>query len=181
MRNFIAAVKISQYGLPVAAPLAAVYRRGLFCRESIYISEYVEGVNLYEFLKNLPRDNRDRYRTVRQLSEQIAEIFAVLHEKGLWHRDAKATNFVVYQNDGGYEAAMTDMDGIKQYSTRRESRQMQGLWRLAASVTGLASVNRTDYLRTFEAYCEKVGLPKEERAKVFRQLSIRAQAKSRRV
>ena len=44
MRNFIAAVRISQYGLPVAAPLAAVYRRRfLFCEQSIYISEYVEG------------------------------------------------------------------------------------------------------------------------------------------
>ena len=39
IRNFTAAVKTRQYGLPVAAPLAAVYhRRFLFCDQSIYIS-----------------------------------------------------------------------------------------------------------------------------------------------
>ena len=54
IRNFIAAVKMRQYGMPVAAPLAAVYhKRFLFCDESIYISEYVEGTNLYEFLRNM--------------------------------------------------------------------------------------------------------------------------------
>ena len=53
IRNFAAAVRVKQYGLPVAAPLAAVYhRKYLFCDQSIYISEYVEGMNLYEFLGN---------------------------------------------------------------------------------------------------------------------------------
>jgi hypothetical protein len=181
MRNFIAAVRISQYGLPVAAPLAAVYRRRfLFCEQSIYISEYVDGVNLYEFLKNLPRDTKDRYETVSRLSEQIAEIFAVLHKKGLWHRDAKATNFIVSgRSPDEYRPVLTDMDGIKQYSVRRRSCQMRPLWQLAASVMGLPGIGRTDYLRMFRAYCEKTGIPVEHRRELLRELIRKAQAKHR--
>jgi hypothetical protein len=181
MRNFIAAVRISQYGLPVAAPLAAVYRRRfLSCEQSIYISEYVDGVNLYEFLKNLPRDKKERYWIMSRLSEQIAEIFAVLDKKGLWHRDAKATNFIVSGHSADdYQPVLTDMDGIKQYSVRRKSCQMRALWQLAASVMGLAGISRTDYLRMFRTYCEKTGIPVEHRRELLRELIRRAQAKHR--
>ena len=183
MRNFIAAVRISQYGLPVAAPLAAVYRRRfLFCEQSIYISEYVDGVNLYEFLKNLPQDKKERYWIMSRLCEQIAEIFVVLHKKDLWHRDAKATNFIVSgDSTDDYQAVLTDMDGIKQYSVRRKNCQMRALWQLAASVMGLAGISRTDYLRTFGAYCEKAGIPVEHRREILRELIRRAQAKHRRM
>jgi serine/threonine protein kinase len=179
MRNFIAAVKMRQYGLPVAAPLAAIYRRRfLFCEQSIYVSEYVEGVNLYEFLKNLPRDTRDRRRIVSGLSEQIAEIFAVLDKKGLWHRDAKATNFIVSgHSPDEYRPVLTDMDGIKQYSVRRRSCQMRPLWQLAASVMSVPEVLRTDYLRMFRAYCEKAAIPAEQRRQLLRELAAKALAK----
>ncbi len=181
MRNFIAAVRTSQYGLPVAAPLAAVYRRRfLGCEQSIYISEYIDGVNLYDFLKNLPRDKKERYWIMSHLSEQIAEIFAVLDKKGLWHRDAKATNFIVSGHSANeYRPVLTDMDGIKQYSVSRKSCQMRALWQLAASVMALAGVWRTDYLRMFRTYCEKAGVPAEHRRELLRELIRRAQAKHR--
>jgi len=182
IRNFIAAVKMRQAGLPAASPLAAVYRRKfLLCKESIYISEYVEGVNLHEFLRRMPRDPKERYWTMRELSEQISEIFAELHKRGLWHRDAKATNFIVSGDETeNYKVVLTDMDGIKSCSVRDRNKQMRGLWRLAASVMPLG-IYRTDYLRVFTAYCEKVGLPSEERAGLLRELSRKAQVKSRRV
>jgi serine/threonine protein kinase len=180
MRNFIAAVRMSQHGLPVAAPLAAVYRRRgfLFCEQSIYISEYVEGPHLYEFLENLPLDSKERYQIIRRLANQMAEILAGLHERGLWHRDAKATNFVISRSSGGdYFAAITDVDGIKPYFVRRKGRQLQALWQLAASVMHLRGVYRTDYLRMFRAYCDKVGIPAEQRGPLFRELAAKAQAK----
>jgi heptosyltransferase I len=179
MQNFRAAVKTARLGLPVAAPLAAVYRRTfLFCSRSIYISEYVDGVNLYEFLKNLPRDSKDRFLVISRLSDRLAEIFTSLHRNGLWHRDAKATNFVVSGNGlDNYRLVLTDMDGIKQYFVRRKTCQMRALWRLAASVMPLSSVRRADYLRVFKTYCEKTGLPAAQRANIFRQLVRKAQAK----
>jgi tRNA A-37 threonylcarbamoyl transferase component Bud32 len=178
MRNFIAGVKIRQAGLPVARPLAAVYRRRfLFCTQSIYISEYIDGENLYEYLKKLPADSRERYWVIEELSRRLAGIFAGLHKKGLWHRDAKATNFVVYEDDEGIQAAITDVDGIKQYFMRKESSQMRALWRLAASVMCLGGINRTDYLRAFRAYCEEARVPEEQREGIFRQLAQKAEAK----
>jgi len=181
IRNFIAAVKMKQYGLPVAAPLAAVYhKRFLFCDESIYISEYVEGTNLHEFLKNMRAQGEERYWIMRELCGKMAEIFAELHKNNLWHRDAKATNFVVNQDgDGEYQITITDVDGIKQYLSRSEDRQMQGLWQLAASVMGFAGITRTDYLRMFETYCDEVRIPAEQRGDIYRRLARKAQAKYR--
>ena len=181
IRNFIAAVKIRQYGLPVAAPLAAVYhKRFLFCDQSIYISEYIEGTNLYEFLRNMQAQGEERYWIMRELSARMAEIFAELHKNNLWHRDAKATNFVVNQDsDGEYRVTITDVDGIKQYFSASEDRQMQGLWQLAASVMELPGITRTDYLRAFEIYCDEVRIPAEQRRDIFRRLAQKAQAKYR--
>ncbi|MGD0597163.1 MAG: lipopolysaccharide kinase InaA family protein [Sedimentisphaerales bacterium] len=181
IRNFIAAVKMKQYDLPVAAPLAAVYhKRFLFCDESIYISEYVEGTNLYEFLRNMQARGEERYWIMREVSGKMAEIFAELHKNNLWHRDAKATNFVVNQdNEGEYGVTITDVDGIKQYFSHSEDRQMQGLWQFAVSVMGLPGITRTDYLRMFEIYCDEVRIPDEGRGDIYRRLAQKAQAKYR--
>jgi serine/threonine protein kinase len=181
IRNFNSAVKIKQYGLPVTAPLAAVYhRKFLFCDQSIYISEYVDGTNLHQFLKNLQAHGPERYCIMRELSQRMAEIFAKLHKNNLWHRDAKATNFVVSQDGNGeYYVTITDVDGIKQYLYRSEDRQMQGLWQLASTVMGLNEITRTDYLRTFNIYCDCVGIVKERRRDIYQMLAEKAQAKFR--
>jgi len=181
IRNFIAAVKMKQYDLPVVALLAAVYhKRFLFCDESIYISEYVEGTNLYEFLRNMQARGEERYWIMREVSGKMAEIFAELHKNNLWHRDAKATNFVVNQdNEGEYGVTITDVDGIKQYFSHSEDRQMQGLWQFAVSVMGLPGITRTDYLRMFEIYCDEVRIPDEGRGDIYRRLAQKAQAKYR--
>ena len=179
LRNFIGAVKTRQYGLPVAAPLAGLYhRKNLLCDQSIYISEYMEGANLYEFLKNMRADNGERHRIMCRLSERMAEIFAGLHENNLWHRDAKASNFVVYKDgQDNYCVALTDMDGVKQYIFRRKTCQMRPFWQLAASVMNLPNVYRTDYLRVFTAYCEKVGIPVENRRAIYYEVAGLARAK----
>jgi serine/threonine protein kinase len=181
MLNFSAAVMVRQNWMPVALPLAAVYRRKfLSCGQSIYISEYVEGANLYEFLKNLQPQDSDRYRIMRELSKRMAGIFEWLHRINLWHRDAKATNFVVNQDsDGKYQVVITDVDGIKRYISKSEDRQMQGLWQLASTVMGLEGITRTDYLRTFKIYCDYVGLAKERRRDIYQMLAEKAKAKFR--
>jgi len=179
IRNFATAIRMKQYGLPVAAPLAAVYHRIFFlCDRSIYISEYVNGTNLYDFLRNMQKNGIERYRIMQELSEQMSDIFANLHKNNLWHRDAKASNFVVSRNsDGENRITITDVDGIKPYISRSAERQMQGLWQLAASVIALPGITRTDYLRTFEKYCDKVGIDSEEREGIFRRLVRKTQAK----
>ncbi len=181
MRNFKIAIKAKEYGLPTALPLAAVYRRKLFlCDQSIYLSKYVDGATLYDFLKNMQAGAVERYRLMRELSEQMANIFTQLHKNNLWHRDAKASNFVVNKdNKGDYQVVITDVDGIKQYVYRSENRQMQGLWHLAASVMKLG-MTRTDYLRMFLIYCDRAGIGKERRRGIYQQLKEKAEEKFRR-
>ncbi len=178
VRNFRTAIRLFEGSVPVAAPVAAIYKRKyLSVVESIYVAEYVEGsANLYNFLtEQLPGKSMKQYAIKKQLAEQIAGILAKLHRMGLWHRDAKASNFVAYkQADGRCVLKLVDMDGIKRYMLCRRRRQFQPLWRLAASLVGL--VNRSDYLRTFTLYCNLCDI-REGRRQIYRRLAARARAK----
>ncbi len=179
--NFNTAVNAAGTGVQVGPGLAALYRRRfLGCRESIYISEFVEGVNLHKFLSQLPSEDIARHRVMNRLSEQLAEVFAALHKNGLWHRDAKASNFIVSgDNYDNYKVVLTDMDGIKPYFICRADRQMRALWRLAASIMIIPSIGRTDYTRLFRAYCERMGIPKGQRGGIFRRVAKKASYKYR--
>jgi tRNA A-37 threonylcarbamoyl transferase component Bud32 len=182
LKNFIAAVKIKQYGLPVAAPLAAVYhKKALFSDRSIYISEYIDGPNLYDFLKDLKAAGGERIRIMNRISKSLAEIFAGLHGNNLWHRDAKATNFIVWgYGSDNYRVFLTDMDGIKQNPGNNRENQMRGLWQLAASVMGLKTITNSDYLRVFRAYCEKMDIPAGQGREMLQQIIDNAEAKYQR-
>ncbi len=178
VRNFRTAVRLLEGGIPAAPPVAAIYKRKyLSIVESIYIAEYVDGsANLYNFLtEQLPQGRIEQYALKKELAERIAGILARLHKMGLWHRDAKASNFVVCRDSEGRCAVkLVDMDGIKRYMLGRRRRQLQPLWRLAASLVGL--VTRSDYLRTFILYCNLCGI-QEGRRQIYRRLAVRARTK----
>ena len=69
------------------------------------------------------------------------------------------------------------MDGIKRYLLPSRSRQYRSLWQLAASLISVPGINRTDYLRTFTAYCNLTGLGPSQRRPLYRYLAKRALAK----
>ena len=105
-------------------------------------------------------------------------MLASLHKNGLWHRDSKASNFIVCKdNQDKYRILLVDMDGIKRYLLPSRGRQFRSLWRLAASLMPVAGINRTDYLRTFTAYCNLTGLEPSQRRPLYRHLAKRALAK----
>ncbi len=182
LRNFSTALRLKSRGISVTNPLAALQQRHNFrTKQSILITEYlINSSNLYSFASNnLPAINHtEQYKVKKQLSHQLAAVLASLHNKGLWHRDSKATNFVVYKNNqDNYRVLLTDMDGIKRYVLPCRRRRFRSLWHLAASLMSLSGVNRTDYLRTFIAYCDLTGLESSLRRPLFKLLARRAQAK----
>lgn len=181
LRNFRTAVKLFRYGIEVAAPLVAIHqRRNLLARQSIYITEYIENsCHLYDFLSERLRKCATAEFTIkRQLSHQIAAILATLHKNGLWHRDAKASNFIVSKDTcGRYKISLIDLDGVRSYLLRRRSCQLRSLWQLAASTFPLSVINRTDYWRTFIIYCDLAGLEVSQRRSIFRKLASCAKAK----
>lgn len=176
IRNFRTAVRLYQSNVPVAHPLAALWRkRGPFTVQSIYITEHIPmSTNLYAFI----RDNTLANSTIkRDLSGQIADIFASLHKVSLWHRDAKASNFVVNQAEPGqYKVTLVDMDGIKRYGLRRRSLRFRGPAKLAATLLCHRSINMTDYLRTFKMYSNLTGLGLGKCHSIFRTLARRVVA-----
>lgn len=176
LRNLETSLKLQRLGVPVAVPLAALQqKKGPLTSQSIYITLYLEnGCNLHTFCRlQLSKEFQSR----KHLSSQLAFVLASLHKNNLWHRDSKATNFIVHKGaDGEYQVSLTDVDGIKPYFWRSSSRQLRSLWQLAASLLSIPSVNRTDYLRLFTAYCNLTGL-KSQPGEIYRLLSDKAKAK----
>jgi len=181
LRNFKTAVRLAEHNIPVAYPLAAVYqKKGPLTKQSIYITEYLNNSdNLHNFVRRRFVSDESNLGTLKkQFSTQVADILASLHEAGLWHRDGKASNFVVFEDSTGkYQLKLVDMDGIKRYFLRRRSARWRFLWRLGACFIGVAGINRTDYLRTFTIYGNLTGLKKSLRKRTFRKLAGRARAK----
>jgi heptosyltransferase-1 len=181
LRNFDTTLKLLNCGISVVAPFAALHKkRNLLTEQSIYITEYFENSsNLHTFAsEQLPKRQTEQFAIKKQLCSQLATILATLHKKGLWHRDSKATNFIVCKNiQGEYKILLTDVDGIKPYFPLRGSRRFRSLWQLAASLFSVSAVNRTDYFRTFITYSNLTGLEPSQRRQIFRQLLDKAKAK----
>jgi hypothetical protein len=186
LRNFKTALKLLSCDIPAIAPFAALHqKRNLLTKQSIYITEFFKNSSeLHTFAsKKLPKIPDNKLTVKKQLSHQLAAVLVMLHKNGFWHRDSKASNFIVVpQHDSRdtehvYKILLADIDGIKRYCLRRKSRQFRSLWRLAASTLPISAVNRTDYLRTFTAYCNLIDLELSQRRSIFRQLANRARAK----
>jgi len=181
LRNFDTTLKLLSCGIPTAAPFAALHKkRNLLTEQSIYITEYFENSpDLYTFAsEQLPKRQAEQFAIKKQLCRQLATILATLHKNGLWHRDSKATNFIVCKNSRGKcKILLVDVDGIKPYFLRRRGQRFRSLWQLAASTLSVSAVNRTDYFRTFTTYSNLTNLEPSQRRRIFRELSNRAKAK----
>ena len=178
LRNFITAAKLNSQGIPTARPLAAVWRRrGLCTTHSIYISEYLSdstNLNLFtrQFFQGSPRDD---LACKKDITRQAAAILASLHNAGLWHRDAKASNFLVCKQPNGKPKLMlVDMDGIKPYIFRKKGSRYRSLAKLASTLLWNGSIHKTDYLRAFKIYSNLTGLDDTEQPAMVRTLAQRA-------
>jgi hypothetical protein len=182
VRNFLMSARLHAAGIPVAYPLAAIFRRErLHITHDIFISAHIAGsCNLYEFLRDglLPEDHRLKVR--KQLALQTANLLAGLHRQGLYHRDAKSSNFLIQLNrdmPGGQSAGeefprvfLIDMDGIKPCFFRRRTRRLVSAAKLASTILCHKSINQSDFLRTFTACEEDLGIDRETRRADYRSV-----------
>lgn len=178
--NLRAAIRLFSLGIPVARPLGALCRKRLYlAAESIYISEYIDGQTLYEFLDALLLPSQARAGAIKEdLLAQVASIFARMHKAGLWNRDAKATNFVVRSGaDGKCEIFLTDMDGIKRYRIDKHRQQFRPFRHLIASLMPLGRISRDDWFSMFETYCVCVGIDRPFRQDIFNRIMDEAKEK----
>ena len=182
-QNIKKTVLLRSLGIPVVEVYAALQKAGLIrIRETVLIIPFYENSpNLHHFLEGMSDEPYSAYQIKRQLCMQIAEIFSTLHKAGIWHRDSKSSNLIVTPREGELKIRLVDMDGIKHNLIRGKRGRYFTLWRLAASLMLLIKVNKTDYMRFFQEYCDMMGIPDCRRRIMFRELSRMAEKKYQRL
>ncbi|MBN1457173.1 MAG: hypothetical protein JW912_04915 [Sedimentisphaerales bacterium] len=172
-RNFNTAIKLMRKNVPVVMPFAALEKKyRLNTLQSVYITGYVEGgTDMLTFLReNIGRIDFTDTKIKKQFCDQIGRILAALENNSLWHRDAKAGNFLVDPSNGRYKISLLDLDGIKPYrrNVSRWDLKCRTLGKLVSTLMWHPFINRTDYLRTLVIYSNLTGLDKGERKRLFK-------------
>lgn len=179
VRNFSTATRLCENNIPTAYPLAALEQKsGFLTKKSIYITQYLnDSRHLYGFIGDIPKEKKHDLNLRKQLSSQIAGVLAGLDKAGLWHRDAKAPNFLVKKDlHGNYKILLVDMDGIKRYFFNRKSKRFTAFSKLASTLMWSGSISKTDYLRTFAIYCKITDLNKTDQRQIYPSLIRQAVA-----
>ncbi len=177
--NFNTATLLCRKGIPAVRSLAALQKKkGIFTTTSIYITEYdPTSENLHSFLAEHDlKTGSDQRAFKNSLSIQVSDILAGLHNSGLWHRDAKAGNFLVTTSADSSQPklALVDMDGIKTYTFGRYNCRVRSLSKLASTLLWCGSLYSTDYMRCFSRYCRLTKLNGIRRRSAMRTISAKA-------
>lgn len=188
-RNFKASVRLLKCGIGVAYPQAAL--RGnpdSWVRGGVFVTGYVDGsVDLDAFVRANISGNGSGgsgdFRLKRHLAGEIGRIFAMIDNGGLWHRDAKAGNFLVCPHSvkvaecaAGFDVILVDLDGIRRKILKGRGSSFRGMSKLASTLLWHGGISTSDYLRAFTIYSNLTGLDKSRRRDVFRELARRAVA-----
>ncbi len=98
-------------GILTPKPIALLEKRwGPFRSKAYFITEYVDGIDVYHLLHS------DRGKEVDQnfLTKQFGELFQSLIDASIRHGDFKATNFIVVDND----LFIIDLDAMREHEYR---------------------------------------------------------------
>ena len=190
LRNFKASVRLLKCGIAVAYPQAALRgKQDSWVQGGVFVMGYADGaVDLDAFVRdNISLDlsgGRGDFMLKRHLAGELGRIFAILDNSGLWHRDAKAGNFLVCPQKNGefadsaaaLDIMLVDLDGIRRKILKGRGLSFRGMSKLASTLLWHGGISMSDYLRAFTIYSNLTGLDKSQRRDVFRELARRAVA-----
>lgn len=104
--GWLHAHRLRMLQIPTPKPLAFIeQRKGLLIWKSYFVTEYVEGQKLYDFL----RDSKVAKEERSMITQQIAELLDKLGKYKITHGDLKHSNILITK-DG---PTITDLDGMK--------------------------------------------------------------------
>jgi tRNA A-37 threonylcarbamoyl transferase component Bud32 len=168
MRSWVHGHALLDRGLPTARPFAVIQRRRFgIVHESYLLAEKLPGVrDLRSHVADLARQPAPRrLLPLRKLIERLAVLARGLHDRGVSHRDFKATNVLVQTaRDAPLSRAvhasfrtpprlfLIDLEGVSCSSTVSRTRAVQNLARLHASFHDHPLLTRTERLRFLRSY-----------------------------
>jgi tRNA A-37 threonylcarbamoyl transferase component Bud32 len=146
---------LRERSIPTPRPLAMFHRvhRGLPYEGYLLMEKVERALDLHgrmSQLESLPEAEGNRSR--RRLIEQTAHLIRELHDRQLSHRDLKASNLLVQDDDLGGGMYFIDLVGVRRHRLLSLGRRAQNLGRLHASFCRSKLLTRTDKLRFLRVY-----------------------------
>jgi len=103
--------RLESLGISTPKPIAFFEKRwGPFRSTSYYISEYIDGTDLYRLITS----DRSKKNNIEALSIRFAAILKLLADSCMSHGDFKATNFIA----AGKKLYLIDIEGMRKHSCR---------------------------------------------------------------
>lgn len=166
-------------GVPVALPLAVgERRRWRILKDSFLISRAIkEAHQLGQYILTLhPPLAAEARRKKREVITLLAKELRDIHDKGFFHGDLNASHIMVKVGAGKRPAFyFVDFESSK-VGRKVYSRQwVKELARLNESMPSF--ISRTDKVRFFQVYSERLKLDKKERKKIIAMIETRTRAK----
>ena len=130
--------RLESLGIPTPKPIAFLEKRwGPFRSTSYYISEYIDGTDLYRLITS----DRSKEINIEALSIRFGEILNLLADTCMSHGDFKATNFIV----AGEKLYLIDIEGMREHICRwslrralkRDCRRFMKNWADMPEVAGV--------------------------------------------
>lgn len=109
--SWLNAHRLELLGIPTPKPIAFLEKRwGPFRSTSYYISEYIDGTDLYRLITS----DRSKEINIESLSIRFGKMFKALADANMSHGDFKATNFIV----AGEKLYIIDIEGMREHSCK---------------------------------------------------------------
>jgi len=172
--------------MPTARPLAVLERRRLgLVVDGILITEALPDAHDLDALISVQLarlDSRGQRRAKDLLIEALSGLVRRMNERGLVHRDFKASNIMVQWNDpyaGPPRLSLVDLDGLAVRRRTSDRHVRRALARLNVSLDHCRTVTRTDRVRFLMRFLTGWGRDGADYRALWRDLDRRSRAKRR--
>jgi tRNA A-37 threonylcarbamoyl transferase component Bud32 len=166
LRSWVNGQGMRERCLPTPRPLAVIHRRSAgLAQEGYLLTEKIpDAVGLATYAAHLDSlDDSERRVLLRRRIEQLAQLLAVMHDRGVCHRDLKAANVLVSSSPNQVPSlkedfgpfCLIDLAGATLGHKVDEARRMRDLTRLHASFHRSPGLTRADKLRFLRNYLRR--------------------------
>ena len=164
--EFDATLALTKAKVPCAKAVAFGERASSGTLDSFLITEALDAYTQLEkmIFDFAPPLSREILKRKRALIQGVAELSARLHNAGFNHKDLYLTHILAkFDKAGGYDLKLIDLQRVEHRTTGRRRWLVKDISALNYS-SPVEIITRTDKLRFYKAYVNRVKLNKDDRA-----------------